>query len=654
MPAYQGCTLFKYAVSTNLCRFGSKAAFLKKIIFSILIFLAGNVAFSQVSPETFLPGVDTIDNITPIEQSSFLFIDSTLNRPIEQIAKQQFIPFLQYAHRQNIPDELVGKNFYIRFSLQSNSQKPVDYFYYPGKLFRHLQLYKVDSSGVPRAIETKGLISGFIPLTLPPGRPSTFILQVVFFKTALNHLQSTLIPAQHLDTFQNKMFRSLNGKKIIGIILSGMLLMMILVTLINFFITRKIEYLYNSLYSLCMFLLIFLTTYLAGHPGWVRGIFMSYFDLFLLMCGTIAYLSFTRWFLDTSTFHPRLNRLLYIEGWALGVLLLFYTILHAGFNFYRIEIIVENILKVFALAAGVVYIYLAFKEKNPLMNYLAFGAACQVLFFIISLILNFSKDKPDYIYTSPFFYFELGVICSIIFFLLGLFYKNRQELTLKVQEQEAMNLEAEKQYFENQLAIYKAQQEERNRISADMHDDLGAGMTSIRLYSELAKSKSGATVLPEIVKISESADELINKMNAIIWSMSSHNDTLGNMVAYIRSYCIEYLENTSIKPHIEIPEKIPAIEVNGSIRRNVFLVVKEALQNVLKHAGATKVDIILAREPEGLSLVIHDNGKGIDFNNIRQFSNGLKNMKKRMSDVDIEFSIVNDNGTRIRLYRKTR
>lgn len=627
---------------------------MKKIIFSLLIFIVSTLARAQVAPGTFLPAVDTIDNITLIEESSFIFIDTALNLPIEKITSRQFMPFRDYPDRYNIPQDMVGKKFYIRFSLQNNSQKSIEYFYYPGKLFRELQLYTLDDTGIPQSTETKGLVSGFIRLNLPARRTTTFLLKAVFFKTSLNQLQSTLIPPQHLDTFQNKMFRSLNVKKIVGIILSGMLLLMILVTLINYFITRKIEYLYNSLYSLCMFLLIFLTTYLSGHPGWIRGIFMSYFDLFLLMCGTIFYLSFTRGFLDTKMLHPRLNRLLYIEAWVLGILLFIYTLLYVAFDSYGIEIIVENILKVFALAAGLVYIFLAFKEKNPLMNYLAFGAACQVLFFIISLMLNFSPANSDNLYTSPFFYFELGVISSVIFFLLGLFYKNRQELTLKVQEQEAMKLEAEKQHFENQLAIYKVQQEERNRISADMHDDLGAGMTSIRLYSELAKSKSGDTVLPEIVKISESADELINKMNAIIWSMSSHNDTLGNMVAYIRSYCIEYLENSSITPNIVIPQKIPALVVNGSIRRNVFLVVKEALQNVLKHANATRVDIILAKEPEGLSLVIHDNGQGIDFDNIRQFSNGLKNMKKRMSDVEIDFSIANDNGTRIRLFRKTR
>ncbi len=627
---------------------------MKKIIFTLLIFLINTVAWCQAPAETFLANADTVDNITSIEENSFIFIDSNLNLPMEKIAAMQFIPLTKFAARKNIPGRLIGKKYYIRFRLQNNSILPRNYFYYPGKLFRELKLYTIDNRGIPAVLESKGLMSGFIPITLPANQTTTFMLKAVFFKTALSNLQSTLIPAQHLETFQNKMFRSLSEKKIVGILLSGMLIMMILLTLLNYFITRKIEFLYNSLYSMCMFFLIFLTTYLSGHPGWFRGVFMSYLDLFLLIAGTILYLSFTRSFLDTKILHPRLNKFLYIEAWVLGILMLCYTILHLGFNLYRYEVILENVLKILALAAGVVYICLSFKQKNPLMNYLAVGAATQVIFFVISLVLNLWQVDADYIYTSPFFYFEIGVICSIIFFLLGLFYKNRQELTLKIQEQEAMKLEAEKQSFENQLAIYKVQQEERNRISADMHDDLGAGMTSIRLFSELAKSKSGENILPEIEKISSSADELINNMNAIIWSMSSHNDSLGNMVAYIRSYCIDYFENTSVTPHIIIPEKIPALVVNGSIRRNVFLVVKEALQNVVKHAGASQVHIILSKEPDGFSLVIHDNGKGIDLNNIRQFANGLKNMKKRMNDVDIEFAIENDNGTRIRLFRKTR
>ena len=79
----------------------------------------------------------------------------------------------------------------------------------------------------------------------------------------------------------------------------------------------------------------------------------------------------------------------------------------------------------------------------------------------------------------------------------------------------------------------------------------------------------------------------------------------------------------------------------GEIRRNVFLVVKEALNNILKHAKATAVEITLVRNTDKLNLYIHDNGIGINFDALRQFSNGLNNMKKRMADVDIEFSIEN-------------
>ncbi|MBK6636012.1 MAG: hypothetical protein IPG38_18540 [Chitinophagaceae bacterium] len=182
---------------------------------------------------------------------------------------------------------------------------------------------------------------------------------------------------------------------------------------------------------------------------------------------------------------------------------------------------------------------------------------------------------------------------ELAFFLMGLNYKNRSEIISGIKEQEALKLEAEKKEFETQLAIIKAQQEERNRISADMHDDLGAGMTTISLYSELAKTKLKDNPIPEIDKISSSANELLNKMNAIIWSMSSSNDSLNNMIGYIRSYAQEYFENTGV-----------------TCRK------------------ATEVSITLERVEGGLSLFIHDNGKGIDLSAIRQFGNGLKNMKK--------------------------
>ncbi len=614
------------------------------------------VAFgkAQDSSLTRVVDADTVNILGTIAANTDLYIDSIGNTPLETVVHSPFTPLKNFRSRPYIPDRLVTSTFYLRFTLVNTSDKEKEYYYYPGMLFRSIYKHRIVESG----IESSGNLSKengcFIPIKIAPHQEATYLFELRFFKTSLNFLDSKLIAADHLPLFKNEKFQSPSDKKTWGLVLSGMLFMMILVTLLNFFITKKIEFLYNSMYSFCMFLLIFLTTYLPMNPGWIKGFFFSYLDLLLLMGGTIVYLEFTRQFLDAREKYPKLNRFLVIESWAIAFLAAVFTIVHYGFDLYIFEIYFEHAIKILMLLAGFVFIFLSFTERNPLMNYLAIGVSAQMFFFIISLACILVGPDTSSVLTSPIFYFELGVISAVIFFLLGLFYKNRQELISKIKEQEAMKLTAEKLYFENQLSIYVAQQEERNRISADMHDDLGAGMTAIRLYSELAKQKASANILPEIEKISSFADDLINKMNAIIWSMSSQHDKLENMVAYIRSYTTEYLEGMGIKPIIDLPEKLPAIEVSGIIRRNIFLVIKEALQNVVKHANATEVTIVMLKHPEGFSLTIHDNGKGIDLDNLRQFSNGLKNMRKRMQTVGIEFSIENSNGTLIRLYGKTR
>jgi signal transduction histidine kinase len=628
-----------------------KLHFLKKLILITLFF----ILFTAVKAQSPAPiNTDSIFNFSVIEKNTLLLIDTGSRLPIAIVAGTTFTPLTHFIKRNKIPSNLIASTFYVRFTLQNASSVKNIFYYYPGKLYKKFTLFKSANTGFFTEEKTGSITDGFVPLTLNPGETNTYILQLKFFKTGFNEMESILIPRHQLKLFKNELYQSLNEKKTAGILLSGMLLMMILVALLNYYITKKAEFLYNSLYSLCMFLLIFLTNFLVMNPGWFKGIFISYLDLLLLITGTILYIQFTRYFLNTKEQYPRLNKFLILETQVIAILMILYTILHFGSDSYYYEIYLENLIKIVLLCASLIYIILSFVKKDPLMNYLAIGIATQIFFSIISFAFVLTESTASHIYNSPIFYFELGVICPIIFFLLGLFYKNRQELIIKIKEQESMNLIAEKQSFKNELNIYKAQQEERNRISADMHDDLGAGMTSIRLYSELAKSKASENILPEIEKISSSADDLINKMNAIIWSMSSQNDSLGNMVAYIRSYTIEYLENTGIKPIISISENLPKLIVNGTIRRNVFLMIKEALQNVVKHSHATEVKISLYKEPEGLSLTIHDNGSGIDFDNIRQFSNGLRNMKKRMTDIEIDFSIENKQGTLIRLYKKTR
>jgi signal transduction histidine kinase len=169
-------------------------------------------------------------------------------------------------------------------------------------------------------------------------------------------------------------------------------------------------------------------------------------------------------------------------------------------------------------------------------------------------------------------------------------------------------------------------------------------MTTIRLMSEIARNKMKENTPPEIEKISSSADDVLNNMNAIIWSMNSGNHILDNLISYIRSYSLSYFENTPIQCKVNTPEDIPPKELTGDKRRNVFLCVKETLNNALKHSVASQITIDI-KANHSLIIVIHDNGTGIDKQNLRQFGNGLKNIAKRMESIGGRFTIETRNGT---------
>jgi signal transduction histidine kinase len=237
----------------------------------------------------------------------------------------------------------------------------------------------------------------------------------------------------------------------------------------------------------------------------------------------------------------------------------------------------------------------------------------------------------------------------LLFFLFALTYKNKREIILSTQKEEKAKLETERKEMEKQVAVLAAKQDERNRISVDMHDELGSGVTAIRLMSEIVKSKMKNTTLPEIDKISNSANDLLTKMNTIIWTMTSSNDTIENLIAYIRSYAVEFFENTSIDCIFSMPTSIPAREISGEKRRNIFLSVKEALNNVVKHSQSSVVRINVTVQ-DRMIIEIQDDGVGIDLEKLRKFGNGLNNMKKRMASINGEFQVENCQGTRTTFY----
>jgi signal transduction histidine kinase len=518
-------------------------------------------------------------------------------------------------------------------------------------MFDEILIYKQTNTGALEFYQNASS-KGFGKLKLRAGERAVFIFSLRLCHIEYNYLSPHLIKPHFLDSYKRLYRSKVEVSKISGYVTSGMLFIIVLFVAANFFLSGKKEFLYYLGYAGCNLLLMFLLALLHYTMGRAASIFYGFFDLILLILSGISYLAFIRYFLETKINYPALDKTFKSTEIFLFFLLVVFTVIHFFSGWYFAEMIVENLMKIILLGIGVLFIVIALKQKKRLLTYLALGSAFAIFFSLVSLFFIWYKVESPSIFTTAIFYYNIGVVFSLGFFLLGLTYKNRRELIDNLKQQAALKINIERQEMESQIQLIKAQQEERNRISADMHDDLGAGMTTIRLYSELAKNRLGSTEVPEIEKISSSANELLTKMNAIIWSMSSSNDSLGNMVAYIRSYSLEYFENTGINCIIDLPEaELPNIVVAGAIRRNVFLVVKESLNNIVKHSGATEVRITLEKVSGGLKLLIHDNGKGIDFDKLRQFGNGLKNMKKRMEDIGINFTIENKNGTLITLYR---
>jgi signal transduction histidine kinase len=183
---------------------------------------------------------------------------------------------------------------------------------------------------------------------------------------------------------------------------------------------------------------------------------------------------------------------------------------------------------------------------------------------------------------------------------------------------------------------------ERERIARDIHDDLGAGLTQIMLQSALAGRDAQGQTQGDLMQISETSRHLVRTMDEIVWAINPENDTLDSLVTYLGKFVQEYLAATHTRCRLDLPIQVPVVVVPSEVRHNVFLAVKEILNNVIKHAQATEVSFQLKIQPAAFVFIVNDNGRGFTpgvaaataADDIRIASgNGLRNLSKRMEEI---------------------
>lgn len=210
-----------------------------------------------------------------------------------------------------------------------------------------------------------------------------------------------------------------------------------------------------------------------------------------------------------------------------------------------------------------------------------------------------------------------------------------------------INKRLEKQNSE--LEKKQAVEKERNRISRDMHDDLGSGLTTIAILSEVVKKQLSDPIKAKesLEKIAGSSRDLIDHLQDIIWLLNPKNDTLESLSSYIREYGLKFFEPISVELEFSYPDKFIHTHLSEEQRRNIFLTVKESFNNIAKYAWCNTVTVIIQENTNEIQLIIHDDGKGFSMNNVRPFANGIKNMRNRIEQVGGTFSIISapDKGT---------
>jgi signal transduction histidine kinase len=238
----------------------------------------------------------------------------------------------------------------------------------------------------------------------------------------------------------------------------------------------------------------------------------------------------------------------------------------------------------------------------------------------------------------------LGIVIISLSIIGFLFYKN--QLKKKMLQEKSIELLKNANQSAATNARLEAQLNERSRISREIHDELGASLTSIALSTDVLRTKL-KNHDAEIDKISTTSSAMVDSLNEIIWSLNAGNDSFKSLIAYTRKMFNNLLEDTNIEHEFFAVNINQDFIISGSARRAIYLTVKEALNNAIKHANATTINLYFTVKNDVAEITVNDNGVGIKIKN--EFGNGLNNMKINIEKIGGIFNIINNTGTTIKI-----
>jgi len=197
-------------------------------------------------------------------------------------------------------------------------------------------------------------------------------------------------------------------------------------------------------------------------------------------------------------------------------------------------------------------------------------------------------------------------------------------------------------YYRNTLKQKLDMAAMREKISRNLHDDIGASISSLHIYSTIAQStltENPVKTIELLHRISDQSKQLMENMNDMVWSMKGDEVDSMTLETRIKNYGSELLTAKNIRCRYAVEEDAFNTFKNFESRKNILLIIKEAMNNLAKYSGATHATLELMRKGNRVVIKISDNGAGFD-SSVKQKGNGLKNMEARTKELNGQFEVV--------------
>lgn len=177
----------------------------------------------------------------------------------------------------------------------------------------------------------------------------------------------------------------------------------------------------------------------------------------------------------------------------------------------------------------------------------------------------------------------------------------------------------------------------RRKLSSDLHDDLGATLSSVNIYAELAKEEKDNDEYLQLIQTH--TNDVIRKLRDMIWSINPGNDSYEQLVSRMNSFAVPFMKAAGIDFILDYDDRILRLPIDLNIRQNLYLVFKELINNVAKHSKADRCSVYLSCQQRQLQMKVQDNGIGFDREGSYMLGNGLVNIRNRVNDMNGQVQI---------------